>query len=46
MPYTKLGIQNANALFFVFHNAAFTFSLLWLCLLHRQPSSCSLHLRC
>ncbi|QCD83697.1 hypothetical protein DEO72_LG2g4044 [Vigna unguiculata] len=26
--YTKLGIQNANALFFVFYNATFTFSLI------------------
>ena len=29
MPYTKLGIQNANALFFVILNATFVFSLLY-----------------
>jgi len=34
--YTKLGIQNANALFFIFYNVTFVFSLLWTC---RQPST-------
>ena len=28
-PYTKLGIRNVNAIFFIFYNATVTFSLLW-----------------